>query len=165
MTIISMAPLFGGILAIILLTALFGSIGVQFHREFLDLDPSGFGEAFFALLKSAGYTIYDNLALLSVVTVFFLIFLYFVGSITAVLAPSKVDLTHAALGIIIMMIMAVVVIYTTPLAYIPGVEDTFNSQTPGLDFIISWLSRGIAIGLIAVFIFLIPLTIIFLIKK
>ncbi|UCH88914.1 MAG: hypothetical protein JSV49_11865 [Thermoplasmata archaeon] len=165
MTFISMAPLFGGILVIILLTALFGSFGVSFHSGFIDLEPSGFPQAFLALLASAGYTIYNNIILLNMVTIFFFIFLYFVGTITAVLAPSSTDLKHAVLGMIIIFVLAVVTITTKPLSYIPGVTDYFQSSTPALDFIITWLSRGIAIGLIAVFIFLVPLLIMLAVKS
>jgi hypothetical protein len=165
MTIIGMAPLFGGIIVIILLTALFGYIGVQFHREFLNLEAAGFAQTFLALILAAGYTFYDNIVLLSQVTIFFIIFLYFIGSITATLAPSSVDLKHAVIGMIILMALAILTAYLRPLSYIPGVTELFNTPTPALDFIIKWLSSGIAIGLIAVFIFLIPLVIILALKQ
>jgi hypothetical protein len=165
MAIIAMAPLFGGILAIILLAALFGSIGVRFHGGFIDLQPTGFPEAFIALIVAAGKTFYDNIVLLSGVTIFFFIFLYFVGSIAAVFAPSTADLRNGAIGIVLLFVIGVLVIYTEPLSYIPGVVDYFGTGTPGLDFVISWLSRGIAIGFIGIFIFLLPLTFIYLIKR
>lgn len=163
-SIISMAPLFGGVLVIILLTIIFGTVGVSFHRGFIELEATGFLQTFAMLLKSAGYTFYYNIQW-SVVTIYFIIFLYLVGSISAALAPSKVDLQHAAIGLLVLFGIAVVAIYTKPLSYIPGVMDYFNTPTPALDFIIEWLSKGIAIGLIAVIIFLIPLLIMLAIKR
>lgn len=164
MSIIAIAPLFGGILMIILLSYLFGMVGVQFHREFLDLKPAGFLEAFFALMVAAGYTFYLNLSF-SITIVFFILYLYFIGSITAVLAPSTHDLKNAAIGLVILLLLGLLVVYTQPLSYIPGFTDYFNTPTPGIDFIISWLSRGIAIGIIAVLIFLIPLLIMLALKR
>ena len=165
MAVIAMAPLFGGILAIILLAALFGSIGVRFHGGFIDLQPSNFPEAFLALMISAGRTFYDNIILLNAVTIFFIIFLYFVGSIAAVFAPSKADLKNGAIGLVLLFIIGIITIYIEPLSYIPGVVEFFNTPTPALDFIISWLSRGIAIGFIGIIIFLVPIMIIYLIKR
>jgi hypothetical protein len=165
MTIIAMAPLFGGILVILLLSALFGSIGVRFNSGFINLEPEGFMDAFLALIIAAGQTFYNNLALLNEITIFFLIFLYFVGSITAVLAPSQPDLKNGALGLVILFILALITSFLQPLSEVPGVVDYFGTPTPALDFIITWLSRGIAIGLIAVFIFLIPLLVMLALKR
>ena len=165
MTAIAMAPLFGGIIFIMLLALLFNKIGVEFSGKFVSLEPNNFIQAFFALIVSAGVTFYDNIIMLNHVTIFFFIFLYLVGSVVAVLAPSKTDLSNAAVGLIFLFILAVLVIWLEPLSLIPGAADYFNSNTPALDLIVNTLSKGIAVGILSVFVFMIPLSIIYLIKR
>jgi hypothetical protein len=165
MTVIAMAPLFGGIIFILLLSMLFNEIGVVFSGKFVSLEPNNFLQAFFGLIVSAGYTFYENIAMLNHVTIFFFIFLYFVGSMVAVLAPSKTDLENAAVGLIILFIVAVLTVWLKPLSYIPGVTEYFNSATPALDIIIETLSKGISVGFLAVFVFMIPLLVIYFIKR
>jgi hypothetical protein len=165
MAVIAMAPLFGGILAIFLLSLLFESIGVRSHGGFINLSPSGFPEAFWSLMEAAGRTFYDNIALLSAITIFFLFFLYFVGSIAAVFAPSTADLKNGAIGLVLLFAAGILAIYLKPLSYIPGVEDYFGTPTPALDSLVSLLATGIAIGFIGIIIFLLPLTVIFLIRR
>jgi len=165
MTVIAMAPLFGGIIIIMLLGILFNSIGVEFSSKFVNLQPSNLLQAFGILILSAGITFYENIILFNHVTIFFFIFLYFVGSIVAVLAPSKTDLENAAVGLIILFIVALLTVWLKPLSYIPGVESYFNSQTPALDIIIDTLSQGLSVGFLAVFIFMIPLIVIYAIKR
>ena len=93
-----------------------------------------------------------------VVTIFFFIFLYMVGSVAATIAPSGTDLKHAFLGLVIFAAFGYLAIILHPLSYIPGIE----SATPVLDFIVEKLTIAIGIGMIGVFVILailIPVTV------
>jgi len=159
---ISMAPLVGCSLFILFLAWLFRMVGVEFNSVAPDLNDATFVESLWAMMRVAGQTIWDNFALMSMVTIFFLIFLYLVGSVAATIAPSGVDLKHAAIGLVLFAVIGALAIYIHPLSYLPGVE----KDTPIMDAILVHeeygLINAIGIGLIGIFLilaFLIPIAI------
>lgn len=157
--IISMAPLFGCSLFILLLVWVFGHAGVYFSTP--GLDTANFLDSFKAILTSTWYIFKQNMWVhFGVVTVFFLIFLYFVGSIAACIAPSGVDLKHAALGLVILFAVGLAAIYFHPLSY---VHDGWT--TPILDWVVGHMMGPIGVGIIGAVIFIIPLGIVAMVKK
>jgi hypothetical protein len=164
--IIAMMPLFGCAFFILILAYLFDHIGIKFYTTGLSLSSLDFLNTFGQFLVVAGQTFYINIASFDLVTiVFFILFLYFVGSVAACIAPSGVDLKHAFIGMLIIIILGFITIYLHPLGYIPGVVDQFGTQTPILDFIVLNLAKAIGIGIIGVFLILLILIPIALLKK
>jgi len=163
--IIGMMPLFGCSLFLILLAYIFGYIGVEYHAATLSLSHLNFLEAFWEFLIQAGKTFYENLILFNVITIFFFLFLYFVGSVAACIAPSGVDLKHSILGMIIIAIIGFATIYLHPLGYVPGVEDQFRTATPILDFIVYNLTFALGIGLFGIILILLILVPVAFLKK
>jgi hypothetical protein len=164
--IIAMMPLFGCSLFIIFLAYLFGNIGVDFSTTGLSLSSLDFLHTFGQFLIVAFDTVYNNVVDLDgIKIIFFIIFLYFVGSVAACIAPSGVDLKHAFLGMVIIAILGFAAIYLQPLGHIPGVADRFNTATPVLDFIVHYLAQAIGIGIIGVSLILLFLVPIAILKK
>jgi len=163
--IIGMMPLFGCSFFLIILAFLFGEIGVEFKTTGISLSNPNFFDAFWQFLLVAGETFYSNIIKFNVVTIFFFLFLYFVGSVAACIAPSGVDLKHSVVGMIIMAILGFATIFLHPLGYIPGIKDTLNSTTPILDFIVKNLIFAIGIGMIGVFLILLILIPVALLRK
>jgi hypothetical protein len=95
-----------------------------------------------------------------VATIFFLIFLYLVGSVAATIAPSGVDLKHAMLGMFLLFLIGLIAIYSQPLSYL---KDGWT--TPVLDWIVGHMMSAIGIGIMGAVIFLIPLGLIAMLKK
>jgi hypothetical protein len=164
-SIIGMMPLFGCSVFLILLAFIFGYVGVLFPSTGFALNNLNFLNAFGGILIFAGKTFYINIIQFNHITILFFIFLYFVGSVAAAIAPSTVDLKHSALGLIIIIILGLVVIFVQPLGYIPGVKEHFNSATPVLDFIVEQLSIAISIGMIGIFLILMILIPVALLKR
>jgi len=160
--IISMAPLFGCSLFLLFLAWVFGILpaywnvkGVVFNLASIDLNDTSFYNSFISLLIAAGETFWINIVeLLGWTTLFFFIFLYLVGSVSACIAPSVVDLKHAALGLFIFVALGFIVIFLKPLGYIPGLTSYFGTPTPVLDFIVNWLTFAIAIGIVGILLIL-----------
>jgi hypothetical protein len=164
--IIAMMPLFGCTFFIIIIAYFFDQIGVKFYTTGLYLSSIDFLNTFGQFLVVAGQSFYINFATFDVVTIiFFILFLYFVGSVAACIAPSGVDLKHAFIGMLIIALLGFITIYLHPLGYIPGVVDRFGTQTPVLDFIVFNLARAIGIGIIGVFLILLILIPIAILKK
>ena len=164
--LIGMMPLFGCSVFFLLLAYIFGHIGIAFHQISLSPSEVNFLNTFWQVLLVAGQTFYDNFVPFDIIKViFFILFLYFVGSVAACIAPSGVDLKHSILGMIIIAILGFATIFLQPLGYIPGVVDQFHSTTPILDFIVYYLTYGIGIGIIGVFLILLILVPIALLKK
>jgi hypothetical protein len=163
--IIGMMPLFGCSFFFILLAYLFSYTGVIFRLESFSLTGINSYMAFSQFLIIAGETFYFNIIEFNLITVFFFIFLYFVGSVAACIAPSSIDLKHSAVGLIIIIILGFIVIFLHPLGYIPGVVERFHTTTPVLDFIVEKLSVAIGIGMIGIFLILLILIPVALIKR
>lgn len=164
-TIIAMMPLFGCSLFLLILAYIFAQIGVDVEAPEISLASTDFLFSFWSIIQIAGETFYRNLIKRNVITIFFFIFLYFVGSVAACIAPSGVDLKHAFVGMVIMIILGFITIFLHPLSYIPGVEDQFGTTTPILDFIVLNLTMAIGVGIIGVFLILLVLVPIALLKK
>lgn len=163
--IIGMMPLFGCSAFLIILAYIFSYIGVHSHASTLTLGNRNFLEAIWLFLVSAGETFYDNIVPLSVITIFFFLFLYFVGSVAACIAPSGVDMKHSIFGMIIIAILGFATIYLHPLGYVPGVQDQFGTTTPILDFIVYGLTFALGIGLFGIILILVILVPIAFLKK
>jgi len=160
--IISMAPLFGCSLFLLFLAWLLGILptywdveGVVFSLGSINLSDTSFYNSFISLLIAARTTFWINIVeLFGWTTLFFFIFLYLVGSVSACIAPSGVDLKHAALGLIIFAALGFIVLYLKPLGYIPGLTAYFGTSTPVLDFVVNWLTFAIATGLVGILLIL-----------
>ena len=163
--IIAMMPLFGCSVFLLLLAFLFRQIGVEFHETGISLSGNDFLGGFAQVIVAAGQTFYDNIIALSIVTVFFFIFLYLVGSVAACIAPSGTDLKNGMVGLVIMLILGLITIFLHPMGYIPGIIDQFGTSTPVLDFSVYWLGRAIGIGMIGVFLILIILIPVAIIRR
>jgi hypothetical protein len=163
--IIAMMPLFGCSAFLLFLAFLFEYAGVTFHSTDISLASGNFINSFGNIIVAAGLTFYENIIKLDVSTIFFIIFLYFVGSVAATIAPSGTDLKNAFIGLVIIAIMGFLTIYLHPLGYIPGISERFGTPTPILDFIVYWLTRAVGIGMIGVFLILIILIPIAIIKR
>ncbi len=152
MAIIGMAPLFGCSLFLLLLVWLFNFAGVEFLFFGKSLGDtlnfvSTFRNFFVVIADIFWINIYVNFG---VVTVFFIIFLYLVGSVAATIAPSGTDLKHAFLGLVIFAGLGYLAILIRPFSYIPGIE----ANTPILDFIVQNLTVAIGVGIIGVLVIL-----------
>lgn len=162
--LISMAPLFGGSLFLLLLAWLFGRVpsywgvrGVVFTQARVNV-YSSFYQSFGSLLTAASEMLWINgVELFGWTTPFFIVFLYLVGSVAACIAPSEDDLKQSALGLGIFMLIGFVVIHFKPLGYIPGLTAYFGTATPILDGIVHWLSFVLSIGLVGVLLILVVL--------
>ena len=164
--IIGMMPLFGCSFFLLILAFLFSEIGVVIDPDRISLSSTDFLRSFWDILIFAGETFYENFATFNIIIIiFFILFLYFVGSVAACIAPSGVDMKHSILGMIIIAILGFATIFLQPLKYIPGVEDRFNTTTPIMDFIVHYLTYAISIGLIGVFLILLILIPIALLKR
>lgn len=164
--IIAMMPLFGCSLFILILAYFFSQIGVVFSTTRFSLSSLDFLGTFSNFLLIAGESFYNNIITYdAVIIVFFILFLYFVGSVAACIAPSTVDLKHAFLGMIIIALLGLITIYLHPLGYVPGVIDNFGTSTPVLDFIVINLASAIGIGMIGVFLILLILIPIAILKN
>ena len=163
--IIGMMPLFGCSFFIFLLGWLFGHIGVEFKTVGLSEYDQNFLVAFGQIMIATGETFYWNFVPLGITTIFFILFLYFVGSVAACIAPSKTDLKNSFVGLIIIIIIGFLTIFLQPLGYIPGIVDRFGTPTPILDFIVSGLTQAIGIGLIGVFLILLILIPVAILKR
>jgi len=140
MAVIGMAPMIGGALFLVLLGYLFGLVGVQYTRPDIDLnDPVATSVS---MLGAAAATLWANLSALSIVTLFFLLFLYLVWSMVACIAPSRPDMKNAALGAVILVIIGALVVYLRPLSW-AGI-----AGTPVLEFIASNLMIVVGVGII-----------------
>ncbi|RZN34784.1 MAG: hypothetical protein EFT35_09025 [Methanophagales archaeon ANME-1-THS] len=154
--IVSMAPLFGCSLFLLLLAWLFGILptywqvkGVVFYPATIDLNDTSFINSFIALLSATKETFWVNtVELFGWTTLFFLVFLYLVGSVSVCIAPSDGDLKHAAWGLLILIALGFLVLWLKPLGYIPGVIGYFGTPTPVLDFSIKWLTVALGTGLV-----------------
>jgi len=161
-----MMPLFGCTAFLFFLAWLFFHIGVKINFTGISIDGTDFVTSFARILVYTGTTFYNNFIPFDIVrVVFFILFLYFVGSVAACIAPSGVDLKHSAIGMIIIFILGMLTISLEPLKYIPGIVDEFHTTTPVLDFTIENLTIAIGIGLIGVFLILLVLIPIALLKK
>ncbi len=162
--IISIAPLFGGSLFLLLLAWAFGIVptywgvkGIVFNQARVNLTTS-FYQSFVSLLTAAGETLWINIVdSFGLTTLFFIIFLYLVGSVAACIAPSVDDLEQSAIGLSIFMLIGFFVIHFKPLGYIPGLTAYFGTATPILDFVVYWLSFVISIGLVGVLLIVVVL--------
>ena len=164
--IIGMMPLFGCSFFLFILAVLFSHIGIKIDTTGISLSSTDFIGSFWQILLFAGTTFYENIATFDIIIIiFFILFLYFIGSVAACIAPSGVDLKHSILGMIIIAILGFGTIYLQPLGYIPGVEDHFHTTTPMLDFIVYYLSYAIGIGMIGVFLILLILVPVAMLKK
>ncbi len=144
--IIGMMPLFGCSFFLIILAFLFNEIGVVIDPNRISLSSTDFLSSFWDILIFAGETFYNNFTTYNIVIIiFFILFLYFVGSVAACIAPSGVDLKHSILGMIIIALLGVATIYLQPLGYIPGVKEQLHTSTPILDFILRYLIYAISI--------------------
>ena len=156
--IIGMMPLFGCSFFLFILAFLFNRIGVLIDPEGISLSNTNFLSSFWQILIFAGATFYNNFATLNIVIIiFFILFLYFVGSVAACIAPSKTDLKNSFVGLIIIIILGFLTIFLHPVGYIPGVVEQFGTTTPILDFTLLNLSYAISIGMIGVFLILLIL--------
>jgi hypothetical protein len=164
--IIGMMPLFGCSVFLFILAWLFQQIGVSIDTSEISISGTDFLNSFWQILIFAGTTFYNNFVPFDIVrVVFFILFLYFVGSVAACIAPSGTDLKHSIIGMIFIFILGMLTIYLQPLKHIPGVLDEFQTSTPVLDFIIKYLSIAIGIGLIGVILILLILIPVALLKK
>lgn len=165
--IIGMMPLYGCSIFILLLAIIFGYIGVWFPKDTVfSLGNTNFLNSFSHFLVLAGNTFYYNFKEFNIIQIiFFILFLYFVGSVTATIAPSGVDLKHSAVGMVIVFILGMLTIYIHPLGYIPGIEDEYNTPTPILDFILQNLTIAIGIGIIGVILILLILIPVAILKR
>jgi hypothetical protein len=169
--IISMAPLFGGSLFLLLLAWLFGIVpsywganGVVFNPARVNVHTS-FYHSFIALVTSVGETLWINIVeLFGWTALFFIIFLYLVGSVAACIAPSVDDLKQSTAGLSIFMLVGFFVIRFKPLGYIPGLTAYFGTATPILDVIVHWLSFVLSIGLVGVLLIVVVLVPVALIR-
>ena len=154
--IISMAPLFGCSLFLLFLAWLFGIVptywqvkGVVFYPANIDLNDTSFINSFIGLLRATKETFWVNtVELFGWTTLFFLVFLYLVGSVSVCIAPSDGDLKHAAWGLLIFVALGFLVLWLKPLGYIPGVIAYFGTPTPVLGFTIKWLTFALGTGLV-----------------
>jgi hypothetical protein len=170
--IISIAPLFGGSLFLLLLAWLFGIVpsywgvkGVVFTQAWVNVHTS-FYHTFLSLVTAVGETLWINIVdSFGLTTLFFIIFLYLVGSVAACIAPSVDDLQQSAIGLSIFMLIGFFVIYFKPMGYIPGLTAYFGTATPILDFVVYWLSFVISIGLVGVLLIVVVLVPIALIMR
>ncbi len=170
--IISIAPLFGGSLFLLLLAWSFGIVptywgvkGIVFNPARVNLTTS-FYQSFVSLVTAVGETLWINsVELFGLTTLFFIIFLYLVGSVAACIAPSVDDLEQSAIGLSIFMLIGFFVIYFKPLGYIPDLTAYFGTATPILDFVVYWLSFVISIGLVGVLLIVVVLVPIALIMR
>jgi len=157
-SIIGMMPLFGCSAFLLLLAYVFSAIGVEFHGTVLSSENSNILLTFWQFLILAAQTFYDNFVPFNIIQViFFILFLYFVGSVAAAIAPSSTDMKHSFVGLVIILILGLITIYLHPLSYVPGITDQFNSNTPILNFIVERLTYAIGIGMIGVFLILLIL--------
>ncbi|MEM4728439.1 MAG: hypothetical protein QXH42_01575 [Thermoplasmata archaeon] len=140
MALIALAPIAGCSLFLVFLVHLFRALGVLFEPGGLELERPL--ESIFTLLKSAALTFWMNITALSIVTVLFLVFLYFVWSVAACLAPSRQDLGHAATGSVVLALLGALSVLLKPLSVL-GVEGT-----PVMDFIGSALAEAVGVALI-----------------
>ena len=164
--IIGMMPLFGCSAFLLILAYIFSAIGVEFYSTTLSSSNSNFLLVFWDFLVIAAKTFYDNFVPFDIIQViFFILFLYFVGSVAATIAPSGTDLKHSFVGLVIILILGIITIYLHPLSYVPGITEQFNSNTPILNFIVDRLTYAIGIGMIGVFLILLILIPIALLKK
>jgi len=148
MSFIAMAPLIGCSLFMMLLAWLFGLGGVHFEQGSINLnDP---GSSVMSIMTAAGMTLWKNFTSFGIGTLLFILFLYLDWSVVACLSPSRPDLGHAALGMVILCIICSLTIYFKPLSFLGF------GPTPALDFILHYLSEAIGIGIIMT---LIPLII------
>lgn len=162
--LISIAPLFGGSLFLLLLAWLFSRVpsywgvqGIVFNPARVNLTTSIY-YSFVSLVTAAGETLWINIVeLFGWTTLLFFIFLYLVGSVAACIAPSEDDLKQSAIGLGIFMLIGFFVIYFKPLGYIPGFKAYFGTATPILDVIVNWLSFVLSIGLVGVLLILVLL--------
>lgn len=163
MAVIGMAPLFGCSLFLLFLVWLFGHAGVKFFTSEISLGGTeSFATSFINLAEVTGDIFWENIVVnFGVVTIFFLIFLYMVGSVAATIAPSGTDLKHAFLGLVIFAAFGYLAILLRPLSYLPGIE----SETPVLDFVVDKLTIAIGIGMIGVFVILAILIPIVVLRK
>jgi hypothetical protein len=163
MSIIGMAPLFGCSLFLLFLVWLFGYVGVEFFTSGLILgNTDSFADSFIGLFEVTGKIFWENVVVnFGVITIFFLIFLYMIGSVAATIAPSGTDLKNAILGLVILACFGYLAVIFHPLSYIPGIE----ADTPVLDFIVEKLMIAIGIGLIGVFVILAVLVPVAILKK
>lgn len=152
MAIIGVAPLFGCSLFLLLLVWLFNFTGVEFYSSEISLGgATSFASSFGALLGVIVDILWVNIIVnFGVVTLFFIIFLYLVGSVAATIAPSGTDLKHAFLGLVIFAGLGYLAIYLQPFSYVPGIE----GDTPVLDFVVQYLTIAIGIGMIGVLVIL-----------
>jgi hypothetical protein len=164
-SIIGMMPLFGCSIFFLILAFIFGQIGVRFYTTGLSLSPQNFFDGLWQFIEAAGKTFYYNIILLNIITVFFFIFLYLVGSVAACIAPSTVDLKNSFIGVVLLIILGYATIYLHPLGYSSWVTDTFHTPTPILDFVVKYLSYAIGLGLLGVILILVILVPVALLKK
>ena len=164
-SIIGMMPLFGCSLFFLLLAFVFEYAGVQFYTANLTASRMNFFDAFWQFMEIAGKTFYENIVLFNMTTVFFFIFIYFVGSVAASIAPSTVDLKNSLIGLVIFVLLGYVTIYVKPLGNSTWIMDTFNTSTPILDFIVKNLLYAIGIGIIGVILILVILIPVALLKR
>jgi len=115
-SIIGMMPLFGCSAFLLLLAYVFSAIGVEFHGTALSSENSNILLTFWQFLILAAQTFYDNFVPFNIIQViFFILFLYFVGSVAAAIAPSSTDMKHSFVGLVIILILGLVTIYLHPL--------------------------------------------------
>jgi hypothetical protein len=165
--IIGMMPLFGCSIFILLLAIIFGYIGVWFpSNTIFSIGNTNFLNSFGKFIILAGNTFYNNFKDFNIIQIiFFILFLYFVGSVAAAIAPSGVDMKHSAVGMFIIFILGMLTIYLHPLGYIPGIKDEYNTSTPILDFILQNLTIAMGIGIIGVILILLILVPVAIIKR
>ncbi len=162
--VIAIAPLFGCSAFLLLLAWLFGKTGVSF--EVAAISATSFFASFIAILTAVGTNFWNNVVIdLGVVTLFFFLFVYLVGSVAAAIAPSGADFKNGLLGMIIFGLLGTAVVYFKPLGYIPQVMETFNTATPAIDFVVKWLLYAISVGILGVFIILAILIPVAIIKR
>jgi len=156
---ISMAPLFGCSLFILFLVWLFSHAQVVFYYP--SISTSNFLDSFVSIITTTGDIFYANIVThFGVATVFFLIFLYLVGSTAACIAPSGVDLKHALIGLVLLFVTGLVAIYVKPMSYL---KDSWT--TPILDWVVEHMMGALGVGIIGAVVFLIPLGLVFMLKK
>jgi uncharacterized membrane protein YeaQ/YmgE (transglycosylase-associated protein family) len=90
-----------------------------------------------------------------VLILLFILLIILVGSIASTLAPSSTDLKNGAVGIVILGILGLAVAHYKPLAVVLDAEERFDTATPALDLLVTWLGAGVNIGMFACLVMLV----------
>ncbi len=144
---ISLAPIFGCTLVLWLISWLFVYFDLLYIPMSLFNLGSDPGAALTTVFMGLYYLFEKNIASWSALTIVLLIiYLYLVFSIASALAPSSQDFKNSIIFIIFLVLLALVLIFTKPLSYLP--VDS-GSGTPFLDVAVNVIGgiASLALGL------------------